>query len=501
LTGVKNLKAAPAAEVELKAGSRYLKAIYQGIPLLFGLGDRDTIDAIRITWPNGLIQNETRQPTRRTAAYKEAPRLSGSCPMVFTWDGTRFRFITDVLGVAPLGVSAGDGNYFPVDSDEYVHLPGEALAPRDGRYEVRVTEELREVAYIDRIQLLAVDHPSDLTIVTNEKFKGPPFPEFRLFGIDRPIPPRAARDHRGADVSPLVRDLDQRYPSAFRRDFEGVAETHHLELDFGDAAPDGRALLVLSGWVDWADGSTFRGMSQEPGGGLVMPYLQVRDRNGAWKTVIEDMGIPAGKPKTIAVDLTGKFLSSSRQIRIVTNLCVYWDQIYLSEQIEPPQSTLTPLDPADADLRFRGFSRPVVDPERRQPESFEYADWRAHSMWNPTPGLYTRFGDVRALLTHADDRLVVMGSGDEIRLLFESSTLPALRAGWTRDFLLLFVGWAKDGDANTAFSQTVEPLPFHAMSAYPYTAGEAFPRRRYAAEYNTRPALRLLRPLRARKGP
>lgn len=500
LTGVKNLKAAPAAEVEVKAGSRYLKAIYQGVPLLFGLGGSDSIDTVRITWPNGLIQNETRQSARQALSYKEAPRLSGSCPMVFTWDGTQFRFITDVLGVAPLGVSAGDGDYFPVDSDEYVHLPGDALALTAGRYEVRVTEELREVAYIDRVQLIAVDYPSHLTIVTNDKFKGPPFPEFRLFGVDRPIPPRAARDHRGADVLDLVRHRDRRYPASFRRDFEGVAEMHHLELDFGEAAPDGRAVLVLSGWVDWADGSTFRGVSQEPGGGLVMPYLQVRDSGGAWKTVIEDMGIPAGKPKSIAVDLTGKFLSASREIRIVTNLCVYWDRIYLSERTDAPGATLTPLDPASAVLRFRGFSRPIVDPERKQPESFEYADWRPHSMWNPTPGLYTRFGDVRALLTASDDRLVVMGSGDEIRLLFEASSLPGLRAGWSRDFLLLFVGWAKDGDANTAFSQTVEPLPFHGMSAYPYTAAERFPHHDYVAEYNTRPALRILRPLPARKG-
>ncbi len=71
--------------------------------------------------------------------------------------------------------------------------------------------------------------------------------------------------------------------------------------------------------------------SQETKEGLILPYLQVKDAQGKWKTVIEDMGIPAGKPKTISVDLTGKFLSASREVRIVTNLCVYWDEIFLSE--------------------------------------------------------------------------------------------------------------------------------------------------------------------------
>ena len=495
LEGVKNLKLAPGAEVELKTGSRYLKAQYAGLPIHFGLGERETVDTVRITWPNGLIQNEPRQAIGRTARYKEAPRLSGSCPMIFTWDGTKFRFITDVLGVSPLGVSVGEGGYLPADRDEYVYVPGDALAPVDGHYEIRVTEELREVAYLDRIQLIALDHPSDLTIVTNDKFKAPPFPEFRLFGVDRPIAPSAARDHHGADVLDRLLQIDRRYPDAYRRDFEGVAERHHLDLDFGAAAPDNRAVLVLTGWVDWADGSTFRGVAQEQAGGLVLPYLQVKDADGRWQTVIADMGLPAGKTKTIAVDLTGKFLSASREVRIVTNLCVYWDEIYLSERTTLPEVRLTEIGATLAELRFHGFSKLVADPERKQPEAFAYHEASPFSMWNPTAGLYTRFGDVRPLLVKGDNELVVMGSGDEIRLRFDATRTPPLPSGWRRDFLLLFEGWAKDGDANTAFSQSVEPLPFREMTQYPYSSRERFPRADYARRYNTRPALRLLRPL------
>jgi hypothetical protein len=151
------------------------------------------------------------------------------------------------------------------------------------------------------------------------------------------------------------------------------------------------------------------------------------------------------------------------------------------------------------DLRFRGFSAVTIDPERTQPESFDYSQVSPVSMWNPTPGFYTRYGDVTPLLQTIDDRLVIMGSGDEIALTFPAAGLPALARGWTRDFLLLVDGWAKDADPNTAFSQSVEPLPFHAMSAYPYRANEHFPddalHRAYLLEYNTRPALRLLRPL------
>jgi hypothetical protein len=120
-------------------------------------------------------------------------------------------------------------------------------------------------------------------------------------------------------------------------------------------------------------------------------------------------------------------------------------------------------------------------------------------MWNQTPGLYTRYGDVRPLATEMDDRMIVMGSGDEIRLLFPATSLTVVAAGWRRDFLLFVDGWAKDGDANTAFSRTVEPLPFHGMSSYPYPPAEGYPNtllhRQYRDTYNTRPALRLLWPL------
>jgi len=510
LEGVKNLKLAPGAVVEVRAGSLYRKQRYRGVPLVFGLGDHAEVDAVRITWPNGLIQNETKKAPGALAgvlAFKEAPRLSGSCPMIFTWNGRAFELITDVLGVAPLGASAGDGTYFPVDHDEYVQIRGESLAPVDDQYEIRVTEELREVSYLDQVRLFAVDHPKDVEIFTNDKFKSPPFPDFRLFGVREKIRPVAARayrsnDDRGADVRERLLERDHAYPDGFRRNAAGIAELHSLELDFGHTAPDGRAILVLSGWVDWADGSTFLGAAQESKTGLVFPYLQVRDENGEWKTVIEDMGIPAGKPKTIVVDLTDKFLSSSREVQIVTSLCVYWDEIFLAAA-EEPEVTLTGIAPERAALRYRGFSKPVIHPERKQPESFDYQSWMPVSMWNPTPGLYTRYGDVQPLLEEIDDRLLIMGSGDEVRLRFDAAALPSLPDHWRRDFLLLVDGWAKDADANTAFSQTVEPLPFHAMSQYPYPEGERFPddevHRLDRERYQTRPALRLLHPLRGRE--
>jgi tetratricopeptide (TPR) repeat protein len=118
LTGVKSRILATDARVEVKAGMLYAKAVYPGYPIVIGLGSHAAADTVRITWPNGLIQNEAQQETNRRLAVEEKPRLSGSCPMVFTWNGKEFEYISEVLGVAPLGASLGNGKFFPTDHDE-----------------------------------------------------------------------------------------------------------------------------------------------------------------------------------------------------------------------------------------------------------------------------------------------------------------------------------------------------------------------------------------------
>ncbi len=499
LTGVKSNVLAEGARVEVKAGRLYRKQVYQGLPLSFGLGGAKSIETIRITWPNGLIQNESQLEAAESYHFEEKPRLSGSCPMIYIWNGREFEFISEVLGVAPLGAGMGDGQFFPVDHDEYVWIDGERLAPRRGFYEVRITEELREVAYLDQIKLLAVDHPANLEVFNNEKFKFPPFPEFRLWGVQTRQHPSRATDHQGRDVLQRVLKTDRHYPDEFRRDFAGRAETHSLTLDFPSLRGRDDAVLFLHGWVDWADASSLVAAGQSRQNAMFGPYLEVRDAQGNWVKVIEDLGLPAGRPRTVAVDLSGKFLSDAREVRIVTNMCVYWDEIFAATAAASPEATVSDLLPTTSELRFRGFSEVEIHPERKQPETFHYASVQPVSMWDPTPGLYTRFGDVHELLTTIDDRFVIMGAGDELVLRFAASDLPPLPPGWTRDYMLFVDGWAKESEANTAFGRSVEPLPFHAMTHYPYGANQHYPagpeHQEYLREYNSRPALRLIRPL------
>jgi hypothetical protein len=227
----------------------------------------------------------------------------------------------------------------------------------------------------------------------------------------------------------------------------------------------------------------------QAGKSMKVPALQVRDSRGQWKTVIEDIGIPVGRPQTVTVDLTGKFLSDSREVRIVTNMRVLWDQILVDTSDGQSPIQMTRIEPKLANLRWRGFSREVA-PDGREPFGYDYSVVSFTSPWKALPGRYTREGDVRELLIKSDDMFVISRPGDEISLSFDATSLPVLPKGWTRTFLLYSDGFSKEMDINSASPDQVLPLPFHGMSKYPYGENEAYPmtaeRSAYMERYNTR---------------
>ena len=73
-------------------------------------------------------------------------------------DGQEFSFVTDLLGAAPLGLPISDHRYIEADPQEYVWVGTDATFPRKGgEYVLQVTEELREVLYLDEAKLIVVE--------------------------------------------------------------------------------------------------------------------------------------------------------------------------------------------------------------------------------------------------------------------------------------------------------------------------------------------------------
>jgi Flp pilus assembly protein TadD len=498
-------KSAVEAKVEMRAGSLYQKLeTYSASPapapadLIFGLGKRAGPDAVRIIWPAGIVQAETEFPAQIgtpnliSLNITELDRKPSSCPYLYTWNGERFEFVTDFMGGGEMGYLEEPGRYNQPDPDEYVRIRSEQLKERNGRYELRVTDELEEAMFVDRLQLLVVAHPAGTEVYPNEGMSDPPKP-FKLFVTRNARPPLSAVDDHGNDVLDCIATLDRRYPDNFKVDrIRGYGAEHSLTLKLAEPVSskrtNSRTVLLLTGWTDYAWSSDNVAASQA-GKTMTPPALQVRDEKGSWRTVIEDIGIPVGRPQTVTVDLTGKFLSADREVRIVTNMRIYWDQILVDTSNGNSKMEVSRLDPVSADLRWRGFSDEVT-PDNREPFGYDYQRVLFASPWKVMTGHYTREGDVRQLLSKSDDMFAICRPGDEISLSFDATALPPLPPGWTRTFLLYADGFSKEMDINSASPDQLAPLPFHGMSRYPYKWPEHYPltdeRQRYIEKYNTR---------------
>jgi len=495
----KNNTAGVGARLTLRAGELLQTRIVTSDATLIGLGRHLKADVLRVEWPNGVPQTIYFPGTEQNVLEEQI--LKGSCAFLYTWDGTRYRFVTDIvwrsaLGM-PVGIMAegGAARYAPASaSREYLRVPGELLAPRNGRYPIQITEELWETAYLDRLRLLVVDHPDSVEILVNERFEPPaPLPEapLRLHHAVRRRPPAAVRDGEGTDLRAELLERDDRYvTNLVPGRYQGLTTLHDLILDLGTPAEIEPDLLVLNGWIFPTDASINVAIAQAGNIPIVSPALEAQDAKGRWRTIAPDLGFPSGKSKTVLADLSGKLRPGDRRLRVRTNLHIYWDQAYLAGSAPGSPVNVTTLAPVTAHLHARGFSRPFRKGGSYGPHWFDYDSVSTATPWRPIEGWFTRYGDVLPLLDAADDRYVIMAPGDETTVEFDATAAPPLPAGWKRDFLVYSVGWIKDADLNTAHGGTVEPLPFHGMTGYPYGSSERYPEdeshRRYREAYNTR---------------
>ena len=485
------------SKLEVKVGDLYQLQYVTEQVSHFGLGGFDAADVVRVVWTNGVPQNVVKPQVRQRILEKQV--LKGSCPFLYVYDGEHYQFITDLLWRAPLGLVTSMGFVAPDETKDFVKISGTQIQPKSGKYSIQITEELWETAYFDEVKLIAVDHPEDTDIFVNEQYTPPPFAEFKVYGVSEKRYPKSAVDHNGKDVSDALKVFDYRYAVEHAPGpYQGVVEPHAIILDLGNVPNDTPLTLFLGGWIFPTDTSINVALFQNPTINPSFPSVAVKDETGKWKTVIDMIGIPAGKNKTITVDLMGKFLSEDRRVRIETDMQIYWDTAFFTVGTQAVPMEMTTLNPDSADLHYRGFSK-MYRPNLHAPQLFDYQKVTQAAQWRDLAGYYTRYGDVAPLLQEVDDMYVILNAGDEITVEFDASRLPTLKAGWVRDFILYSDGWDKDGDINTLTSQTVEPLPFHGMSKYPYPETEHYPddevHRRYQREYNTRRVEHRLPPL------
>lgn len=526
LKGLNDNKSAIGTKVEVfSGGNRQKFEIYgsngylgqNSTDIVVGLGQSKNADIVRMLWPSGVLQDEVDE--NQVASDKrhellEIDRRGSSCPTLFAWNGERYEFVADTLGAAVVGHWIAPGQRDIPRPVEYIKIPTGLLREKSGAKQdsprstplladvtrtgnggvlsFRFMEPLEEAVYLDRVRLLAVDHPADLDVYPNEYFaSNPPYPQFKVVVSRNAQPPAGTWDEHGHNLLPDL--LAHHFVGDFAiTQFQGFTKPHSLTLDLGKPYDGGPLWLMMHGEIEYFTANSMYAAAQaklEP----IAPYVEALGADGKWKRVMDDMGFPAGGPRTMTADLSGKLPLGTEKIRMTTNLQIYWDNILINRTAqatnEPNHPRLHTIPLVHANLEFHGYPYKI---EGMPPGNVRYVYEKTSSTgpYARPVGTYTRYGDVLPLLTAVDDKLAVLGSGDEVRLDFDPSTLPALPKGWARDYFFAANGYEKDMDFYAAEGNYVAPLPFLSMGEYPYSRKKTFPlddeHVNYLLEYNTR---------------
>jgi Tfp pilus assembly protein PilF len=479
-------------EIEIRAGMLVQKRPITGPQVHFGLGNQTSTDVVRVVWPNGTVRAEFGVAADTEVVTEQ--RLKASCPFLFAYNGKGMEFIKDAV---PWGSAIGlrintIGTARVETTGEWYKIRRDQLVPHDGYYDLRVTAELWEVYYYDYLALMTVDHPVGTEIFVDERFSIPP-PKLAVTTVATPHKIARAIDDTGRDVTAIVDTLDGKALDDFGRgQYQGITRDHYLEVDLGEDAPkSGPLYLIGQGSIHDTESSLNVAITQGHRWRAQGMSIEVPDGRGGWVTARANLGFPAGRKKTVLFNLTDVFRSGTpRRVRIRTNLEIYWDCIEWAQGMPDAPLKTVRLEPSYADLHYRGYSS-ISRPDSGAPEVPDYNNVvSTKQRWRDLIGYYTRYGDVRELLTQIDDRYVIVNSGDEMSLRFPER--PAPPAGWLRDYVVIGDGWIKDGDFNSTFSKTVLPLPYHAKQEYttrPGSLEDEWPYRQHPGDwqnYHTR---------------
>jgi hypothetical protein len=493
LVGNRSNPSALGVRVELLAGRWRAIRTLERPPLEIGVGKHDKIDVLKTRWFDLATTLVDIPAQAEPITLAELALPTGSCPYLYAWDGHKYRFITDILGSSPLGLPVSEKHFVEADPQEFIALgTDEEFQPKDGQYEVRLTEELREVLYLDHAKLVVLDHPAGTLVhPTSKMLPGRPFPPHELWTLNKLASIQHATRSDGLDVADALANSDGKRvgPIQLREpQLRGLAESFWISMDFGTLPVNEPLVLVLNGWIRFGGGMANFAASLDPNLPFPFPTLEAQVTDGTWRPVPVVVGVPAGKTKTIVVDLDKKLPVGSKQLRLSAAFELYWDSAMLCERTSDASNRVRELLPDQSEVHWRGFS-PLAAACDTAPLTPDYDRVEPTPPWRRTPaGWCTRYGPVTELVNEKDNALVLVNGGDELALSFKADRLPPKPQGFVRDFFLYVVGWDKDADFHVAQGWRVEPLPFIGMDdqAYGHQQRSAGLNDSWVLKYNTR---------------
>lgn len=450
-----------------------------------------SVDGVFVVWPQGIRQSvpaDSLDDNQTFLRFKQKEGLVASCPFLYTLAEDGWRFITDVVGIAPLDEWLPEGATSALDPQEFVRIPQEALAIHDGRVTLSITEELRETTYLDEVELHWIDHDDNTEPWLNESTKqgqyDPLSPAWFPGSTIGPVSAKIANPGGDMkDVSATVAANDGDYIHSYRLtrpQWAGWVERHEIHLTTTTDATH----LLLNGRIAWYDSSISFAVSQMNKTWGPLQLYKVNER-GERTLLIEDMGVPAGMDRTLIAKLSDTPIPVGTGLILSGQHRFLWDHIQTAALTSKAQGPTQHVKPDSSVLRFHGFSSVSGDSARHE-QTYDFSSTGPDDSFDRAIGMATRLGDVNRLLQLHDDQLVVLVAGDRVDMTF---SVPEIPQGQRRTYFLKITGWAKEGSFHNKTGRTIAPLPFRAMRTYPpksSPADEDGSHSSYEATYQTR---------------
>jgi tetratricopeptide (TPR) repeat protein len=427
------------------------------LPVSVGVGPFESADVVEVEWSDGVFQSEIGVKAGEVASIVETQRQISSCPVLFAWNGERMEFVSDLLGVGGLGYLLEPGVYSEPRPRETFVFPAGALVPRaDGSLRIALAEPMEESCMLDQVALRAVDVPDGWDLAPDERLAiGGAAPTGDIVAWRNEwIASTASAASREAlsKVDLVAPDVGPHDPRFLGR----LAGEQVLELEFAtDIGAIADPWLVIDGWVEYPYCQTMFAAWQA-GAKYRAPGLEARGADGAWTTLVDEWGYPAGMPRRMALPIPREKLPAGvTALRMRTNMEVYFDSVRLVAREALPAAPIE-LALAGAELASVGFAQRTTGPQK-QPH---YDDARRLPLWDCRFqfGLYTEFGSVADLVRDGDESLAIFGPGEQVTVDFAAPPAPPV-PGTTRRYVLGVRGWCKDMDLFTKDGETIEPLP------------------------------------------
>ncbi len=426
-----------------------------------------------------------------------------SCPFLFTYNGSDFQFVVDVSTPGNLagGISRDLWKTNPFYKDPIstyanpkfdVKIPTGGLVPRningESYYDIKITSELNEVDYLDSTSLEVVDHSVDVNV----------FPDYRNNGIIHSIrkdaqAPISVKDQNNVSVSDEISSVDNIY---WHSDKTATPSYLTIKLVDGPSTPNNLKLAikrVKEGSASGVGGAGDKLQYKNASGN----FVDVPNKYNIFTVTRDGASHSAKNPANIygdadvkIIDLSGLTIKDN-EIRLITTSDVkQWDIDWLAVDTSADEEIKTTnLTPYYADLNSRGVSKQIFmnpsDPTMKvtMPDFNQIA--KTFGAGTPLTGMATKYGDVKTLLSTADNKFVIMVQGDQLSLKY---SIPSITANTERDFI--YHTWDYHKAYNNATGDTITPLPFNEMTRYPYSSEESYPNSAeyqiYQNTYNTR---------------